>query len=104
MRQTHYILEGHTPRAATLEEWARWFEKSQVERIVAHDTFKVDGGEVFISTVFLGLDHSLCGGVPMIFETMVFGGDHDGKQWRCSTWDQAVSQHKTALNEVLPKL
>lgn len=84
----HYILEGKTPVKTDLMTWARWFEKG-TERIVAqtkHD-------DVRVSTVFLGLDHQWGDGPPMIFETMIFGGEHDQWQDRCSTWDQALVMH-----------
>ncbi len=58
---------------------------------------KVDGYE--ISTVFLGLDHGH--GFtknPLLFETMIFGeGKGDQYQTRCSTWEQALQMHKTAI-------
>ena len=31
---------------------------------------------------------------------MVFGGKHDGLQRRCSTWEQAASQHLDVCREV----
>lgn len=39
---------------------------------------------VFVSTVFLGLDHSFGSGEPLIFETLIFGGALDGEmeRWR----------------------
>jgi hypothetical protein len=95
----YYILEGHEPRPAEMLEWAKWH--STAEKIVAQDTFDVGDKKVFVSTVFLGMDHSWNGGPPLLFETMVFGGEYDQQQWRCSTWEQAVSQHKMALNKVL---
>lgn len=87
-----YILDGKTPRrAASLEEWGRWFESA--DRHVAQDTI----GNVRVSTVFLGLDHSFGNGPPLIFETMIFGGPHDQHQTRASTWDEAEAQHAEAV-------
>lgn len=86
-----YILDGKTPKAATLEEWGRWFERA--DRRVARD----DVGEAEISTVFLGLGHSFGHGPPLLFETMIFGGPHDGHQSRASTWDEAEKQHAEAV-------
>lgn len=52
-----------------------------------------------VSTVFLGLDHRYSHeGPPMIFETMIFGGEHDQWQERCSTWEQAEAMHKQACD------
>ena len=74
-----------------IEEWARWF--GTAARRVAED----DVGSIRISTVFLGIDHSLFEGPPLLFETMIFGGAHNEHQARCSTWDQAVAQHAEAV-------
>jgi hypothetical protein len=90
----YYILDGHTPVPATLEEWAARFESSN--RHVAKDTAP-EG--VLVSTVFLGLDHRFGDdGPPLLFETMIFGGEHDEDQWRYSTWDEAVAGHAAALS------
>ena len=50
----------------TCMEWAKAFG---APRHVAQTTLK-DG--TWISTVWLGIDHSFSGGPPLIFETMVF--------------------------------
>lgn len=45
-------------------------------------------GEAWVSTVWLGLDHNfLPGGIPVIFETMIFGGPLD--QWQDRYHDEA---------------
>ena len=39
---------------------------------------KTDLGDVWVSTVFLGLDHAYVAGPPVVYETMVFrSGDFD---------------------------
>lgn len=35
-------------------------------------------------------------GPPILFETMIFGGEHDQYQERCSTWEQARKAHPDA--------
>jgi hypothetical protein len=87
-----YVLDGKTPhKVESLEEWARWFETA--DRHVANDHF----GDVHVSTVFLGIDHNWGGPPPLVFETMIFGGPHDGHQTRSSTWEQAEQQHAEAV-------
>lgn len=86
----HFILEGKIPKPADLIEWARWYETA--DRHVASDMFET----VRVSTVFLGLDHSFGEGPLLLFETMIFGGEHDDFQTRCSTWEQAEEMHETA--------
>ncbi len=88
-----YILKDKVPvLCEDLMEWARWFESSVSERIVGN-TVLPDG--TCISTVFLGLDHRF-GLVmqPLLFETMIFGGEQDQDQGRCCTWDEAVVMHE----------
>lgn len=89
-----YILDGKTPVPANLRTWIRWFETA--DRHVAQDQI----GDVRISTVFLGLDHQFDDGPPLIFETMIFGGEHDQYQTRASTWDEAEAQHAEAVAKV----
>ena len=105
-RPLHYILRDRKPVAAELMQWTTWFESSLAKRHVAEDTIRVRGAngrpvEVSVSTVFLGLDHNLSGeGPPVLFETMIFGGRHDGYCAHCSTWEEAEAQHVIAMEEV----
>ena len=92
-----YILEGHTPVViGNLYEWACLFKGAdgRVAR-TAH-------GGVIVSTVFLGLDHNWGDGPPLLFETMVFGGEHDEEQERYATWDEAVAGHEAMCLRVWP--
>jgi len=86
----HYILDGHKAVPADLMTWAKWFEKA--DRRVA----KMEKDGVKVSTVFLGLDHQWVEGPPLLFETMIFGGEHDEYQERCPTWEQAEAMHAIA--------
>jgi hypothetical protein len=53
--------------------------------------------DIRVSTVFLGLNHQYGDGPPLIFETMIFGGEHDEGQWRYSTEAEALVGHKAAM-------
>lgn len=92
---TNYILKDKKPvPCADITEWAKWFEDNK-GRIVKQTRLP---GEVLVSTVFLGIDHRICGyGDPILFETMIFGGNQDDYQIRCSTWEQAEEQHEEAV-------
>lgn len=68
-------------------------------KVVAKD--EING--VKISTVFLGMDHGFFG-KPLLFETMIFGGEHDMYQERYSTYEQAEKGHKVAVDLVKSKL
>ena len=62
-------------------------------------------GDMEISTIFLGIDHNNFGlrGKPLLFETMIFGGDKDEKQWRWHTWKEAKKGHKRIISELKEK-
>ncbi len=57
------------------------------------------GTDIRVSTIFTGINVSPFGPSPM-FETMIFGGDHHLKQWRCFTFDDALKQHEYAVSLV----
>ena len=84
-----YILEGKSPKLVDdLLEWAMWFETANLH---VAKTNLPNGVEV--STVFLGLDYSFRGGTPILFETMIFGGEHDQYQERYATREEAEAGH-----------
>lgn len=115
----YYILREGEIVAATMMEWSEFFETS--ERVIEQTDIPCEGamqskrnpdrkpGElpfhikvvtntVRVSTVFLGLDHNWSGnGPPIVFETMIFGGEHDEYCDRCATLAQARKMHTKAL-------
>ena len=74
-------------------EYTEWLFKNPngVAKTVRFDRFTSETEEIRVSTKFLlGINHCwVTGEEPILFETMVFGGPWDHKQWRYSTWDQA---------------
>lgn len=70
-----------------------WIEIWQRDRVIRYD--KYNRGT--ISTVYIGLDHSFGQGAPLIFETMIFGGEFDGHEWRAATKEEAEKNHVEAL-------
>ena len=72
-------------------KWARWFQTA--DREVARDGH----GNVNVSTVFLGLDHSFGAGPPVLWETMIFGGAHDEYQKRYTSRVDALTGHARAV-------
>lgn len=95
-----YILnENKEPVPTDMMEAAKWLasgKEGDSNRRVAKTTI----GDVNISTVFLGLDHRFGDGPPLVFETMIFGGEHNEDQWRYSTWDEAMKGHEAAVRLV----
>ena len=95
----YYILQDGEPVAVDLTAWASWFETA--DRHVARETVR---GFYDVSTVFLGLDHQFGDGPPILFETMVFGGDHEevgSYTQRYSTWDEAEAGHKRVVEQLI---
>ncbi len=89
----NYILDGHTPkREPNLLKWALWFEHA--DRHVARHALK----GVWVSTVFLGIDHNWGEGPPVLFETAIFSARGAMLSLhRESTWADAVRSHEWAL-------
>ena len=94
----NYILNGHKAvECDDLMKWGKWFQTA--DRFVA----KTIVGDIEISTAFLGIDHSSVDGLPILFETMIFGGDFDQDEWRYSTWEEAEKGHQQAVAQVREK-
>lgn len=97
-RPQWYKLQDDAPVPVPPDEWSAWFETHTKDRIVRQETID----DVSISTVFLGIDHSFgIGDEPLIFETMIFGGEHDNYQERYATREQALAGHERAVALVL---
>lgn len=98
----------HFDRQGQPIELMRWAElmRDDEYRVVRQDPIvhDVDTAAVWwLSTVWIGLDMSFLLGVPLIFETMLFGppDDYEGDtQWRWHTEAQAIAAHDQLLMEV----
>jgi hypothetical protein len=87
-----YILdESGEPIPASHLEWGQWF--STHDRRVALTNL----GHVRVSTVFLGLDHGWGASPPLLWETMIFGGEHDQYQDRYASKETALEGHEYAV-------
>ena len=90
----YYILEGTKHRKAkSIPEYLEWAKEAN-RRI---DYTELHDGSIYVSTVFLGLDHSFDGGRPVLYETMIFGGEHDEYQERYYTYQEAKEGHQRAV-------
>jgi len=79
-----------------LDELENWKLKKQFPFI--------EKEKVIISTVFLTFDHSFgMSEEPVLFETMIFGGKHDGYQTRYTTWESAKMSHELIVSAVKRK-
>lgn len=98
-----YRLEGHTPVAVTdLDQWGTELEASDRYRRVGGAQWHEP--DVWVSTVFLGVDHNHYGqGPPILFETMIFAPrvpEVDQEQRRYRTWDEAAAGHAAVVAEL----
>lgn len=93
-----YILDedGNPKEEKDTLTWGRWFETSREKRIVGNDTV----GDSRVSTVFLALDNSFGGDVPILYETMIFGGERDGEMERYATKKEAEEGHKRIVESL----
>ncbi len=89
-----YIMDkdGNPVICESLTEWAEAMEIGN--RRIAEDLLP---NGVSVSTVFLSIDHAFNGGLPVLFETMIFGGPHDQWQDRYHTKDEAVAGHRRVV-------
>ena len=75
--------------------WWREFDDSESRRV---DYTQI--GDVEVLTVFLGLDHQLGEGPPLIYETMAFGGKLADECERYTTEAQAKFGHAAMVRRV----
>jgi hypothetical protein len=86
MNRTYYILDEKQVKEVSLTEWIDCTEK---------------GGKIrrnnicgcTVSTVFVGTPN-------IMFETMIFGGEHNKYQKRYETYDEAIIGHQKACELV----
>ena len=95
-----YILDNnHNPVPKPVLEAAKWMEDNPNRKAVKQDNLEDDqGNKIFVSTVFLGLNHAWNSNVPVLWETMIFGGEHDQYQERYTSHKDALEGHKKAIN------
>jgi hypothetical protein len=95
----NYILdENNNPvLEPDLLKWADWFETSGDKRTVE---FTKIGDNIAVSTVFLSIDHSFGGPVPILYETLCFQSrdsqdiiELDGFTNRYATREEALIGH-----------
>lgn len=88
-----YKLVDKNPVPCSMDEL---LSLSRKDNRLAYHVF----GDVQVSTVFLGLEHGQKDGQPILFETMIFGGEFDGYQTRYTNWNDSLIGHETACNLV----
>lgn len=98
-----YILdENKNVKKASHDEYMDWMISlnNAVTYRVDETFFEIDGDPkgMCVSTVFLGFDHGVFQkDEPIVFETLVFGGQMDEFMRRCSTWEDALEMHRETV-------
>ena len=89
-----YILDkDNKPVKSTIIQYGEWIEANPERKAVKQENV----GIILVSTVFLGLDHAWDSDIPVLWETMIFGGEHDQYQDRYTSYEDALEGHKLAL-------
>lgn len=102
----YYILDKdkNPVPCADIAQWGEWMFEKDNKKIVAQTHI----GDVMVSTVFLGIDHNWAfdNSAPILFETMVFGGDKDldSYQERYRTYKEAMEGHLDTILAVKRKM
>jgi hypothetical protein len=57
-------------------------------------------GGIHVSTIFLGVSHGFTADdEPILFETMISGGEHGGSTFRYTDWDSARVGHDSCVEK-----
>jgi hypothetical protein len=89
-----YILdENNLPIKADIKDYIKWDLKNHEKRIVKQENIN----DVRVSTVFLGLDMGYTSKFPLLWETMIFNGEHDQYQEKYTSYKNALEGHKRAI-------
>jgi hypothetical protein len=90
-----YILTtDNKPIAVSVTKASEWMENNPEKKAVKQD--HID--DIFVSTVFLGLDHSWDNQGLILWETMIFGGINDQYQERYNSYEDALEGHQRAID------
>ena len=91
-----YKLVNQEPVKCSLEEYAK---SMQIEsnRIIKQTQIK----DLFVSTIFTGIDYSFGLAEKKLFETIIFGLDDEiHPKWQYATWDDAIEKHHELIKMI----
>lgn len=86
----------------TIDQVGKLMRDKEYKRVA--ETTLINGGtQYWVSTVWLGLDHSFGDGPPSIFETMVFTDDPTWSEHmdRYTTEAEATTGHQNMVNAII---
>ena len=92
-----YLLDGDKkPYNVTLEESYKLYDNPEM-KITKQEYI----GDILVSTVFLGIDHSFGKSeIPVLWETMVFGGLYNEFTQRYTSHEEALKGHSEIINMI----
>lgn len=94
---TYWIFdENGEPKSVGQMEYIRWAFVDENSNALKKTTV----GDVEVSTVLLMSPANIFGQPPLIFETMIFGGEHDEYTYRYYTKAEALLGHDQAVQLV----
>lgn len=100
-KYSHYILKNRVPVPVTnISDWLEWISSNITQGTVAKSNFN----SIKIATVFLGIDIDSSLDSPMLFETLILGGQNCGYSRKYATWKEAEDGHRRAVNLILTEL
>lgn len=92
MSDKYILVDGIPALEPDLLKWAMWFETA--DRTVGMTVV----GRYEVSTVFLALDHNFGCGIPVLYETMIFGPDDaQSDTRRYATVEEAQEGHERVV-------
>jgi len=102
IRSKFYVLRGHDVVEADALESAMFFENIGARTVRKTEVVTLDAANACeVSTMFLGIDHNYSeNGLPIVFETLVFGGPMADSMRRYATWDESVDGHAETVELV----
>lgn len=115
LKKDWWILdEDHNPKTVTVREWSEWYEAASKDGREARRVASTETATMWVSTVFLGINHQFGDGPPILFETMIFTREEYPKEFegkitwhrddldtiRYATWDDALTAHTTIVRRI----
>lgn len=92
----YYILIENKPVLTyDFHAWVFWMNHNN--RVIKHTNLP-DG--ICVTTMFLGIDNGWSNDQPILFETLIFGGEHNDFCERYSDYEMALSGHERAIEMI----
>jgi hypothetical protein len=100
VRVHRYILDalGEPQVSEDVHAWGEWM--ATTDRRVADDTIADGPTTIRVVTEFIGIDHNFGAGPPVLWETVVTGGEFNGEKTRYASTGAAQRGHNAMRQRV----